>query len=617
MIDPVEYIVSCNGAPLVTDGKDAHYLELEYKPGDKKNVRIELSNFINNAYKLKKERYKDLLEIAGYIFAADRKSFRGNNDAVEYHRWGARSFHFHFKVRDYDFWNEPEVKKLLSDALCFMTGDRNYKFTFYQAEKDFPENLFADENFELNPEPNLSFVLFSGGLDSLAGALERIENSNEKVCLVSHQSGQPGVTSTQNNLFEKLKNIYPNRFSHYKFHCCLSHMKSVDETQRTRAFLYTSIAFTLANTYGQNNIYVYENGMTTINYSKTQDMMNGRCSRTTHPKTLGLLERLFTKIAEEPFIIKHPFFFETKTDIIKKIKQFDKLELLKDSVTCSRTRKHPKQFTHCGSCSQCIDRIFAVFATDAEDYDYENYYFKFFKDDMTDEKIIKALIDYIRLGCEFAKTNLNFFYRNRATELIPVIDFIKGESEVEKLERIFNLCQRHAGQVKYAINRMNGQYNDAYQPYNPKSFYSIILADKLYQKNEADIAIKIENNKEMINKIFEEEKKDKITIETQVKEYINACRKLNIEEPTIEQLFDITKISKDLWLKILKKSTFWHLLKDELVHSINQAKKQEKKHFWINVKHNAENKYADITMNEYRRKEKLIDDLPLKERRRL
>lgn len=66
----------------------------------------------------------------------------------------------------------------------------------------------------------------------------------------------------------------------------------------------------------------------------------------------------------------------------------------------------------------------------------------------------------------------------------------------------------------------------------------------------------------------------------------------------------------------MKKSTFWHLLKDEVEHSINQAKKQEKKDFWIKVKLNAEDKYSDLTVKEYQRKEKYIDETSKKNQRR-
>ncbi|MDO8549791.1 MAG: hypothetical protein Q7S39_06540 [Ignavibacteria bacterium] len=489
MSDFPEYIISCNGAPLKKYDSDAKYLELEYKEGIKKNVNIELNNFLTKVLHLK-ERYKDLLEIAGYIFAADRKSSRGKPEYLEQHSW-SRSFHFHIKVRDYNFWNRPDVKSALSEALCFMTGDHRYEFTFYKAAPDFPSSLFDNEKLELNPAKNLSIVLFSGGLDSLAGVIERIETTDEQICLVSHQSGQPGVTRTQNQLFKAINNLYPDRCKHYKFHCGLSHTKSVDETQRTRAFLYSSTAFTIANTYKQKSIYVYENGITTINFAKTQDLMNGRASRTTHPKTLGLLEKLFEKISEDSFKINHPYFFKTKTDVFEVIKKYNKVNLLDSAVSCSRTRNHPANFTHCGVCSQCIDRIFASFAAGAEEYDDNGiYYLRFYKDNLEDDEVKKALIDYIRLANESANTNIDYFYKKRAYELVDIIEYLNDKTYEEGLERIFNLCQRHSKQIEHSIQRLSKLYDKPFSPRNPKSFFSLIIGMRAYQQDTRNIEVR-------------------------------------------------------------------------------------------------------------------------------
>ena len=92
---------------------------------------------------------------------------------------------------------------------------------------------------------------------------------------------------------------------------------------------------------------------------------------------------------------------------------------------------------------------------------------------------------------------------------------------------------------------------------------------------------------------------------------------MKLVEPTLEQLYDKTEIPKSNWDKTLKKSTFWHLLKDEVEHSINQAKKQDKRDFWIKVKLIAENNYADFVMKEMKRREKNIDDLAKKKQRSL
>ncbi len=503
MIKFAEHIISCGGVKVKEAEGDAKYLNLEHRDLlDKKNVNINLNNFVNSIYRLR-NRYKDLLEIAGYIFAADRKTYRGKEDDLEYHSW-SRSFHFYFNVRDYNFWNKPEVQDLLEQALCFMSGDHSYKFTFQKAKEDHPASIFDNEKFILNTPENLRVALFSGGLDSLAGAIETLETTDAEVCLISHQSGQPGVAKTQRILYDEINKLYPNRCKHFKFHCGLYKSNARDETQRTRSFLYNSTAFALAKTYKQNCIYVYENGITSINFSETQDLMNGRSSRTTHPKTIGILEKLFTLIAEEPFYIHHPYLFKTKTDVVRVLKEYDRLDIFDSSVSCSKTRSHPPGFTHCGVCSQCIDRRFAVYASEIEKYDEGIYHIDFLKDDLEEDEIKKSLTEYIRMAQGFSKQDIDSFFIGRGSEIIEVEGYIEGGSESERVEKLHNLCQRHSKQVEDSIINMIKKNNKPFDPPKPKSFFDSIIGPRAYQKTEEDdLAGIIENGLEEEN-IYEE-----------------------------------------------------------------------------------------------------------------
>ncbi len=492
----IDHIVTCNGAKVKKAESSAQYLELDYRDGcSNKNVSINLNKFVTDVYHLE-DRLKDLLVIAGYIFAADRKTYRGKNDHVEYHSW-SRAFHFHIKVRDYTFWERQDVKELLEEVLLFVTGDHEYKFKFYEGEEDFPADIFDNENCTIDKPENLKVALFSGGLDSLAGAIELLETTDSELCLVSHQSGQPGVKQTQRIVFDSLNSLYPNRCKHYKYHCGFDHCKSTDETQRTRSFLYTATAFTIAKTYNQNCIYIYENGITSVNFAETQDLMNGRASRTTHPKTLGLLEKLFSKIGENEFAIKNPYLFKTKTEVVEVIKKYNKLGLLDSSVSCSATRNHPSKYTHCGICSQCIDRRFAVYAAEVEKHDENGIYdFNFLLDDLEEDEIKKSLTEYIGLAQRFSMQNINSFYVDKGNEIIEVEEYIDGGDEEEKVGKLFNLCQRHAKQIENAIDRMRKIYDKPLAKLRAKSIFSLIVGPRIYQK----IAQKgtIESSKETV-----------------------------------------------------------------------------------------------------------------------
>jgi len=195
MSEFTEHIIACSGIKLKEYADDVRYLELNHKQGSaEQNVNLRLNTFVTKIFKLN-NRLKDLLEIAGYVFAADRKTYRGNPDDLEYHSW-SRAFDFHINVRDLAFWKRKDVQEMLENALVFMSGDHSYKFNFYKAVDDFPTNIFDNEKFEIIAPEKLKVALFSGGIDSLAGAIEMLETNDSEICLVSHQSGQPGTIMT-------------------------------------------------------------------------------------------------------------------------------------------------------------------------------------------------------------------------------------------------------------------------------------------------------------------------------------------------------------------------------------------------------------------------------------
>jgi hypothetical protein len=102
MAEIVQHNVLCNGAKLPTGVlAETTPLQLDYRHGQHQNIRIELPDFIQSVFHLP-GRILDLLELAAYVYCADRSVTRGPKEAVEYHKW-SRSFHFHIKVRDFEF----------------------------------------------------------------------------------------------------------------------------------------------------------------------------------------------------------------------------------------------------------------------------------------------------------------------------------------------------------------------------------------------------------------------------------------------------------------------------------------------------------------------------------
>ena len=122
----------CNAAPqsVLHAGPADKVVELDYlKQGKREpNIRIELPAFVESLFHIP-PRILDLLEIACYVYCADRNSYRGSKEALEYHAW-AREIELGVRVRDFNFWNSEQVMGKLTEVLNFMSGDSNWAFSF-------------------------------------------------------------------------------------------------------------------------------------------------------------------------------------------------------------------------------------------------------------------------------------------------------------------------------------------------------------------------------------------------------------------------------------------------------------------------------------------------------
>ena len=465
----------CNGATPPDGGQHTDCAILDYRPSGRERplVRLGLPDFVRSVYHLP-DRCLDLLEIAAYVFAADRLTSRGSREAVEYQAW-SRNLHFVVKVRDYQFWCQPSVRDALEAVLRFATGDQDYRFTFQAGHATPPTNLFDSEDFSMEHEGDLSIMLFSGGIDSLAGAVQRLEQTDEHVCLVSHLS-QVGTIRTQRGLASALRDNYLGRVSPYQFKTHLQGVGRREETQRSRPFLYSSIAFALATAYGRDRFYIYENGVTSLNFARRDDLINARASRTTHPQTLGRLASLFSIIAGSPFSIETPFLWFTKSDVVEYLKVSGRGRLLPSSVSCSRTYNSGPNATHCGECFQCLDRRIGVYGAAADDLDNEGQYAtNIITSGIPSTESKTTAVDYLRQAANFSNWNLQYFYYQTLDELQTLLGWVPDYADENDLvDKIWTLCSRHGSQVSLALRRMRDIHEGVFSPLATDSLLKVV-----------------------------------------------------------------------------------------------------------------------------------------------
>ncbi len=203
-----------------------------------------------------------------------------------------RHFRFVVPVRNPILWSRPDLLGALTDTLAFMSED-DFGFEFVQHNAPAPFARYLD----LGPARGKQFaldevLLFSGGMDSLCGALTELqEHPRKRLLLVSHQSSTKMATR-QKALATALHERFPERVLHVPVRAGITDVTPREFTQRTRSFLFSAIA--AAAGAGQRRILFYENGVVSFNLPIAGQIIGARASRTTHPRTLSATSRLRT-----------------------------------------------------------------------------------------------------------------------------------------------------------------------------------------------------------------------------------------------------------------------------------------------------------------------------------
>jgi len=209
-------------------------------------------------------------------------------------------------------------------------------------------------------------------------------------------------------------------------------------------FLFSAIAYAICSCFGKRQFYVHENGITSINLPGQGDVINARTSRTTHPKTIGLIER-FLRFFDSDFDILTPYCLKTKEDVINVFKKYDEKEILTSSVSCSSTRNKPGVTSHCGCCSQCIDRRFAAYAAGLDEYDAS--YTDDFITNIPDNETRQRLYYTLRLASAEKAKSTTDLYANYPDEMTNAIEYWHCDNPEDSLEEIYLLFSRFGDSV--------------------------------------------------------------------------------------------------------------------------------------------------------------------------
>lgn len=431
--------------------KDAHPLRLQ-RWGPHRNVHFAIQDIRQAMVKPVPAVFLDLIDIAVYVYCADQAVTRGGAGVQDFGDNWRRRFFFRIPVRNPKLWKDDRILTSLLSTLSFLSEDE-YHFEFELLRKA-PSWEDGYLEFSNTPYDGLAdeVVMFSGGIDSLGGAVQEAVRDRRKVILVNHRSTTKlsrRHTHLLGLLDEQAKDCRP---MHLPVRINKAKALGREYTQRTRSFLYASLGATIASMLGRNRLRFYENGIVSLNLPPSPQVVGARATRTTHPQVLNGFSHLLSSLAEKTFTVENPFLWKTKTEVVRLIAEAGCGPLLKYSTSCTHTWEMTKQHTHCGTCSQCLDRRFAVLAACQEENDPGEAY----RVDLLvgergkgDPRIMLAA--YLETANEIEKMDaLRFF--SRFGEASRVLRHIPGNADATAMQ-IFDLHQRHAKHVTGVIDR--------------------------------------------------------------------------------------------------------------------------------------------------------------------
>lgn len=304
----------------------------------------------------------DLLRLAVAVYGADKVALR--KEATD--RW-TRSLDLRIPVSDPERWRAGADG--FKGALRFLTNDRwNLRFRRDDEQVAPSQQLF----------PADAVCLFSGGLDSLTGAIDLLEKGH-RVVLVGHYDSNP-LRPRQVRLFERLRDHYgAERVFHRPFYLRAAGATEQqarplpsgrEPTTRSRSFLFISAASVVASAHGLDRIYMPENGYIGLNIPLEASRLGACSTRTTHPHFMERLGAAFDDVGIA-ITIENPFRLKTKAEVLSGCRNQDLLtSLIEETVSCAHPevgRWAREGYRNCGYCYPCLMRRVSLFGLGADD----------------------------------------------------------------------------------------------------------------------------------------------------------------------------------------------------------------------------------------------------------
>lgn len=291
---------------------------------------------------------EDLLLVAAGIFAADRATVRRERESFH------REFDVTFALAHPERFER--AKERLETVLYHLTHD-SWRLSF---EADF---FASRERIAKWSEPGAgTTLLFSGGIDSLAAAIERL--SPPPLQLVSHHTRNQRTRAAQTNLVQGLRALgfegqHRNFFvSSRDRGGLIGHGE--EGSQRTRSFVFLVLGALAALHEGHGELlWLAENGILAIHLPLSSARIGAFSTHTAHPQVVAEIEAFLESVLDRCLTITNPLLYRTKGEVTGIVARRS-ADLLFQSESCWMNARLPPGLSHCGECIPCLHRHIAV-----------------------------------------------------------------------------------------------------------------------------------------------------------------------------------------------------------------------------------------------------------------
>jgi 7-cyano-7-deazaguanine synthase in queuosine biosynthesis len=295
----------------------------------------------------------DLLILAAAVYAADRASRRGERENV------CRSIEIEIPV--VNVLRLLPAIRLIEEILYRLANDR-WILTLTQLAgqpESVPKRAKSGKG---------TVLLFSGGLDSLAAAIE-FHRVREPLTLISHRTRNNVVKHAQDTLAALLAEHGYGSPHIPVFVSSRGPGHDEEESQRTRSFLFLILGFIAARRLRRRRVVMLaENGQMAIHLPLTPGRVGAFSTHTAHPSVVSGMQELLGSVASVELQIVNPYLSLTKGEVVRKVTQALP-SALGIANSCWRNARLTKG-THCGECVPCILRWIAISQSCADPTEY-------------------------------------------------------------------------------------------------------------------------------------------------------------------------------------------------------------------------------------------------------